>query len=62
MTKPKEPDYSVMGRGALVRHCKALRAVLLAASPVEWAKDGNVDASVAWEKDALQVLSTTPVE
>lgn len=58
----KAPDYSVMGRGALIRHCKQLRAVLEEAEPYKWALEKDMALIEAWEKSAKQALNSATVE
>ncbi len=58
----KEPDYSVMGRGALIRHVKRLREVIKEAEPTKWAHAKEFAKIEAWEKDALQALNSVTVE
>jgi len=55
----KEPDFTVMGRGALVRHCKRLRDVLQAAEVHRWATACDFAKIEAWEKAAEQALNSS---
>lgn len=58
----KEPDFTAMGRDALLRHCKRLREVLQAAEVHRWATACDFVKIEAWEKDAEQALGSASVE